>query len=52
MNRMNITETAGEFIYSGGTNGLGSIFVLVHNATTDPSTGLKYIENSYEVLIN
>ena len=28
-----------------------SYFVLVHNETTDPSTGLKHIVNSYEVLI-
>ena len=28
-NRMNITEIAGKFLYSGGTNGLGRIFVLV-----------------------
>ena len=49
-NRMNITERAGESLYSGGINGLGRIFVLVNNATTDPSTGLKHIANAYEVL--
>ena len=36
-NRMNITETSGESLYIGGPNGLGRIFVLVYNATTDPS---------------
>ena len=51
-NRMHITETYGESLYSDGPNGLGRIFVLVHNATTDPSTGIKHIANSYEVLIN
>ena len=51
-NRMNITETAGEYLYSGGPNGLGRIFVSVHNSTTDPSTGLKNIANAYKVLIN
>ena len=50
--RMNITETAGESLYSGWPNGIGSIFVLVHNAITDCSTGIKHIANSYEVLIN
>ena len=51
-NRMNITETAAKLLYSGGPNGLGRIFVLVHNATTNHSTGLKNIANAYEVLIN
>ena len=51
-NRMNITETAGEYLFSGGPNGLGRIFVLVHNTTTDPSTGPRHIVNVYEVLIN
>ena len=41
--RMNITETYDISIYSDGTNGLGIIFVLVHNATTNRSTGLKHI---------
>ena len=49
--RINITETAGESLYSSGTNLLGYIFVSLHNATTDCSTGLKYIENTYDVLI-
>ena len=51
-NHINITETTGKLIYSGGPNGLGRIFVSVHNATTNPSTGIKHIENGYEVLIN
>ena len=51
-NRMIMTETAGESLYSGGPNGLGRIFVSVHNETTNPSTGFKHIANSYEVLIN
>ena len=49
---MNTTETAGKSLYSGGPNGLGCIFVLVHNETTYPSTGLKNIANAYKVLIN
>ena len=48
---MDITETVGELLYSGGPNGLDSILVSVHNKTTDPSTGLKHIKNAYEVLI-
>ena len=40
---MNITETAGEYLYSGGPNGLGRIFVLVYNETTYHSTGIKNI---------
>ena len=43
---MNITETAGEYLYSGGPNGLGSIFVSVHNKTTDRSTGIKHITHA------
>ena len=46
-NRMHITETYGESLYSDGPNGLGRIFVLVHNATTGPSDGIKHIANSY-----
>ena len=38
-------------LYSGGPNGLCYIFVLVHNATTDSSIGLKHIVNAYETLI-
>ena len=49
---MNITETAGKCLYSGGPNGLRRIFVSVHNATTDGSTGIKHIANAYEALIN
>ena len=52
MNRMNITEKDGKSIYSGRPNGLGCIFVLVQNATADPSTGLKNISNAYDVLNN
>ena len=48
----NITETAGKCLYSGGPNGLCRIFVLVHNETTDGSTGIKHISNVYEALIN
>ena len=51
-NRMVIIEIAVELLYSGGPNGLGRIFVSVHNATTDPSTELKNVANAYEVLIN
>ena len=51
-NRMNITETAGESLYIGGTNGLGRIFVSVYNATTGTSTGLKHITNAYKELID
>ena len=40
---MNINETAGKYLYSGGPNGLRRIFVSVHNETTDGSTGIKHI---------
>ena len=43
-NCMNITETADKLLYSGVPNGLGLIFVSVHNATTDPSNGLKKLQ--------
>ena len=49
---MNITETDGKYLYSGGPNGLRRIFVLVNSTTTDASTGLKHILNAYEALIN
>ena len=49
--RINVTETDGKCLYSGEPNGLCRIFVLVHNATTDGSTGLKHIVNAYEALI-
>ena len=48
---MNIIETAGKYLYSGGPNVTGRIFVSVHNATTDCSTGLKNIVDLYKVLI-
>ena len=51
-NRMNITETAGESLYIGGTNGLGRIFVSAYNSTTGTSTGLKHITNAYKELID
>ena len=51
-NCMNITETAGKFLYSGGSNGLGRILVSVHNATTNSSDGIKHIGNAYKVLIH
>ena len=50
-NRMSTTEKSGKSLYSGGPNGLGRILFSVHNATTDPSTGLKHIANAYDVLI-
>ena len=50
--RMNITEIAGKYLYSGGPNGLRRIFFLVNSITTDGSTGLKHIVNAYEALIN
>ena len=43
--RINITETDGKYLYSGGPNGLRRIFVLVNSTTTDGSTGLKHIVN-------
>ena len=49
---MNITETAGRSLYSGGPNGIFRIFVLVDSTTTDGSTGLKHIANAYKALIN
>ena len=49
---INITETAGKCLYSGGPNGLCRIFVSVHNETTDGSTGIKHIVNVYDALIN
>ena len=49
--RINVTETDGKSIYSGGANGICRIFVSVHNVTTDGSTGLKHIVNSYKALI-
>ena len=50
--RINITQTYGKYLYSGGTNVPGYIFLLVHNSTTDRSNRLKHISNTYEVLIN
>ena len=50
--RMNITEIAGKCLYSVGTNVLRRIFILVHNATTDGSTGIKHIVNMYQAPIN
>ena len=50
-NRMNIPESSGESLYISGPNRPGHIFVSAHNATTNPSTGLKNISNKYKVLI-
>ena len=50
--RMNITEIAGKCLYSVGPNALRCIFILVHNATTDGSTGIKHIVNMYQAPIN
>ena len=50
--RMNVTETAGKSLHSGGPNGLCRIFVFVDSTTTDGSTGIKHIVNAYKALIN
>ena len=49
--RMDTTQTYGKSLYSGGPNGICCIFVSVHNATTDASTGIKHIVNAYDTLI-
>ena len=44
--RMDITETDGKSLYSGGPNGICRIFLLVDSTTTDGSTGIKHIVNA------
>ena len=42
---MNLTETPGEYLFSGGEYGNGQIYVSVHDATMYRSIGLKHVAN-------
>ena len=42
---MNITSDAGDYIYSNGEEGGGGVYASVHDATFDPSTGIKHATN-------
>ena len=42
---MNLTETPGEYLFSGGEYGNGQIYVSVHDATLYLSIGLNHVAN-------
>ena len=48
--RMNISNNAGNSLYSGGKDGSGCIYVSLHDATFDPSNCLKHSANLFRVL--
>ena len=48
--RMNLTETPGESLFSGGKDGNGKIYVSLHDATMDHSTGFKHVANLYRIM--
>ena len=47
---MKITSDAGGYIYSGGEEGGGRVYLSVHNDTFDPSTGIKHAANFFCVM--
>ena len=42
---VNITCDARDYLYSGGEEGGGCVYVSVHNSTFDPSTGINHATN-------
>ena len=46
---MNITIHAGDYLYSGGEEGGRRVYVSIHDATFDPSTGIKHAANLLRV---
>ena len=47
---MNLIETSGESLFSGGEYSNGRIYLPVHDATMDCSTGIKYVANLYIIM--
>lgn len=41
IHKFNLSKYPGDSLYSGGPDGTGQTFVAVHDATLEPSTGLK-----------
>lgn len=52
IHRMNISNNPGDSLYSGGPDGHGRGYVSTHNATLDPSTGMKHIAHFYQYLLH
>ena len=52
IHRMNISNNPGDSLYSGGPDGHGRGYVTTHNATLDPSSGLKHIAHFYQYMLH
>lgn len=50
IHKMNITNNAGESLFSGGVHGNGRTYVSVHKATFDRSDCFKHCTNTLELL--
>ena len=50
IHNMNQYRNTGDSLYSGGTDGTGSTFVSLHDATFDPSSGYKHDDHFHQLL--
>ena len=47
---MNQSTNSGDSLYSGGQHGTGRTFVSVHDATLEPSSGMKHAAHFHQFL--
>ena len=48
--RMNLKDMLGKYLFIGGEDGNGWIYVSFHDAIVDCSTGLKHVANLYRIM--
>ena len=48
--RMNLSVNPTDSLFSGGKDGISRVYVLLHDATLDPSTGIKHATNLRSLL--